>query len=110
MFLTAVRRAIASDLLKSFKARHDRVHVERVAAETKTKGGIMLPEKALGKVLEATVIAVGQGGRNEKGKLIPMSVKSGDHVLFSEYGGTEVVVDETEYSIFRGHDLLDVFH
>ncbi|WKY02332.1 hypothetical protein Q1695_015961 [Nippostrongylus brasiliensis] len=110
MFLTAVRRAIASDLLKSFKPLHDRVLVERVAAETKTKGGIMLPEKAQGKVLEATVIAVGPGGRNEKGELIPMSVKSGDHVLLPEYGGTKVVVDEKEYSIFREQDLLGVFH
>ncbi|KAK6060915.1 chaperonin GroS [Cooperia oncophora] len=66
MFLTAVRRAIAGDLLKSFKPLHDRVLVERVAAETKTKCGIMLPEKAQGKVLEATVIAVGPGARNEK--------------------------------------------
>ncbi|ETN74384.1 hypothetical protein RB195_010719 [Necator americanus] len=110
MFLTAVRRAITSDILKSFKPLHDRVLVERLAAETKTKGGIMLPEKSQGKVLEATVISVGPGGRNEKGEIIPMSVKAGDHVLLPEYGGTKVVVDEKEYSIFREQDLLGVFH
>ncbi|CAJ0598992.1 unnamed protein product [Cylicocyclus nassatus] len=97
------------DLLRSFKPLHDRVLVERVAAETKTKGGIMLPEKAQGKVLEATVISVGPGGRNEKGELIPMSVKAGDHVLLPEYGGTKVIVEEKEYSIFREQDLLGVF-
>ncbi|VDO62991.1 unnamed protein product [Haemonchus placei] len=99
MFLTAVRRAIASDLLKSFKPLHDRVLVERCAAETKTKGGIMLPEKSQGKVLEATVIAVGPGARNEKGDLIPMSVKSGDHVLLPEYGGTKVKLSVQTLSV-----------
>ncbi|KAJ1354763.1 hypothetical protein KIN20_011793 [Parelaphostrongylus tenuis] len=81
MFLTAVRRAMTGDILKSFKPLHDRVLVERAAAETKTKGGIMLPEKSQGKVLEATVLAVGPGARNEKGDVIPMSVKTGDRVL-----------------------------
>ncbi|KAK6040292.1 chaperonin GroS [Cooperia oncophora] len=105
-----INALLAGDLLKSFKPLHDRVLVERVAAETKTKGGIMLPEKAQGKVLEATVIAVGPGARNEKGDLIPMCVKSGDHVLLPEYGGTKVIVEEKEYSIFREQDLLGVFH
>ncbi|KIH60584.1 chaperonin GroS [Ancylostoma duodenale] len=100
----------AGDLLKSFKPLHDRVLVERIAAETKTKGGIMLPEKSQGKVLEATVISVGPGARNEKGEVIPMSVKAGDHVLLPEYGGTKVVVEEREYTIFREQDLLGVFH
>ncbi|EYC28520.1 hypothetical protein Y032_0007g3268 [Ancylostoma ceylanicum] len=102
--------SMAGDLLKSFKPLHDRVLVERVAAETKTKGGIMLPEKSQGKVLEATVISVGPGARNEKGEVIPMSVKAGDHVLLPEYGGTKVVVEEKEYTIFREQDLLGVFH
>ncbi|PAV62089.1 hypothetical protein WR25_07494 [Diploscapter pachys] len=88
MFLTAVRRS--SNLLGSFKPLYDRVLVERVAVETKTKGGIMLPEKSQGKVLEATVISCGAGGRNEKGDLLPMSVKAGDRVLLPEYGGVKV--------------------
>uniref|UniRef100_A0A0K0D9G9 10 kDa heat shock protein, mitochondrial n=1 Tax=Angiostrongylus cantonensis TaxID=6313 RepID=A0A0K0D9G9_ANGCA len=114
MFLTAVRRALTGDILKSFKPLHDRVLVERAAAETKTKGGIMLPEKSQGKAssstCKATVLAVGPGARNEKGDVIPMSVKTGDRVLLPEYGGTKVVVDEVEYSIFREQDLLGVFH
>ncbi|CAI4230773.1 unnamed protein product [Auanema sp. JU1783] len=109
MFFSAVRRAVASDILKSFKPLHDRVLIERVAAETKTKGGIMLPEKSQGKVLEATVVAVGPGLRNEKGELVPTTVRSGDRVLLPEYGGTKVVVEDREYSIFRESDLLGVF-
>ncbi|CAI5444331.1 unnamed protein product [Caenorhabditis angaria] len=107
MFLSAVRRSSA--LLQSFKPLYDRVLVERVAAETKTKGGIMLPEKSQGKVLEATVVSAGPGARNEKGELVPLSVRPGDRVLLPEYGGTKVVVDQKEYSIFRESDLLGVF-
>ncbi|KHJ76417.1 chaperonin GroS [Oesophagostomum dentatum] len=107
MFLSPVR---AIDILKSFKPLHDRVLVERVAAETKTKGEIMIPGKSQGKVLEAIVISVGPGGRNEKEELIPMSVKAGTHVLLPEYGGTKVIVEDKEYSIFREQDLLGVFH
>lgn len=107
MFLTAVRRS--SNVLKSFKPLYDRVLVERVAAETKTKGGIMLPEKSQGKVLEATVVSAGLGLRNEKGELVALTVKPGDRVLLPEYGGTKVIVEDKEYSIFRESDLLGVF-
>lgn len=65
----------ARDILKSFTPLFDRVLVERFAPEVKTKGGILLPEKSQGKVLEATVIAVGSGARNEKGETLPMNVK-----------------------------------
>ena len=61
-------------------------------------------------VLEATIVSVGPGARNEKGELIPISVKAGDRVLLPEYGGTKVVVEEKEYTIFREQDLLGVFH
>lgn len=63
------------DLIKAFKPLADRVLVERFAAETRTKGGIMIPDKAQGKVLEATVISTGPGGRDSKGDLIPMTVQ-----------------------------------
>lgn len=63
------------DLIKAFKPLADRVLVERFAAETKTKGGIMIPDKAQGKVLEATVVSAGPGGRDNKGNLIPMTVQ-----------------------------------
>lgn len=84
----------------------DRVLVQRLAAETKTKGGIMLPEKALGKVLNATVVAVGPGAKTERGEVIPPSVKEGDQVLLPEYGGTKVEIDDKEYFIFRDSEIL----
>jgi chaperonin GroES len=68
--------------------------------EQKTKGGIMLPEKSQGKVLEATVVAVGTGARTDDGKVLPIAVKPGDRVLLPEYGGNKIVVDEQEFFIF----------
>lgn len=87
----------------------DRVVVERAAAEVKTKGGIMIPEKAQGKVLEGTVVAVGPGGRNDKGDIIPAQLKVGDRVLLPEYGGFKVNVDEREFHIFREADIVGKF-
>lgn len=87
----------------------DRVLVERFLPEVKTKGGIMLPEKAQGKVLEATVVAVGGGARKDNGTVVPPSVKVGDKVLLPEYGGTKVVLEEQEYFLFRDGDLLGKF-
>lgn len=66
----------------------------------------MLPEKAVGKVLNATVLAVGPGTRNSKGDLIQLSVKPGDKVLLPEYGGTKVEMDGNEYYLFRDTDIL----
>ncbi|VDK48043.1 unnamed protein product [Anisakis simplex] len=96
----------AADILRSFKPLFDRVLVERFAPEVKTKGGIMLPEKSVGKVLEATVVSVGPGARNDKGETIPMTVKAGDRVLLPEYGGTKVTVEEKEYYLFREVDIM----
>ena len=84
----------------------DRILVERFVAETKTKGGIMIPEKAQGKVQSATVVAVGPGARNDKGEIVPPSVKEGDKVLLPEYGGTKIEIEDKEYYIFRDTDLL----
>ncbi|GAU98877.1 hypothetical protein RvY_09960 [Ramazzottius varieornatus] len=90
-----------------FQPMFDRVLVERFAPETKTKSGIMLPEKAVGKVLEATVVAVGPGATSrETGKLIPPAVKVGDRVLLPEYGGTKVELEDKEYFLFRDTDIL----
>jgi len=106
VLFTSVRR-MTVDTLRKFAPLFDRVLVERLAAETTTKGGIMIPEKAQGKVLEATVLAVGSGARNaETGASIPMSVKVGDRVLLPEYGGTKVGIDDKEYHIFREQDIL----
>ncbi|CAL1533678.1 unnamed protein product [Lymnaea stagnalis] len=94
---------------KKFIPMFDRVLVERFLPELKTKGGIMLPEKSQGKVLEATVVAIGVGARKENGTVVPPSVKVGDKVLLPEYGGTKVVLEEKEYFLFRDGDLLGKF-
>ncbi|CAJ0956660.1 unnamed protein product, partial [Mesorhabditis belari] len=108
MFLTTVRNS-ASNVLKSFAPLFDRVLVERFTPELKTKGGIMLPEKSQGKVLEATVVAAGPGLRNEQGVTVPMNVKVGDRVLLPEFGGTKVLLEEKEYTILRESDILGKF-
>lgn len=66
----------------------------------------MIPEKAQGRVQSATVVAVGPGARNEKGEVVPPSVKEGDKVLLPEYGGTKIEIEDKEYYIFRDTDLL----
>uniref|UniRef100_A0AAY4B6G8 10 kDa heat shock protein, mitochondrial n=1 Tax=Denticeps clupeoides TaxID=299321 RepID=A0AAY4B6G8_9TELE len=91
---------------RKFLPMFDRVLVERLAAETVTKGGIMLPEKSQGKVLQATVVAVGPGAVNPKGSVLPVSVKVGDKVLLPEYGGTKVILDDKDYFLFRDGDIL----
>jgi len=92
-----------------FKPLFDRVLVQRVVAETTSKGGIMLPEKSVGKMLQATVVAVGDGALDKKGRSIPVSVAVGDSVLLPEYGGTKIEVNNEEFHIFREADLLGKF-
>ncbi|KAL3831353.1 hypothetical protein ACJMK2_023106 [Sinanodonta woodiana] len=94
---------------KKFLPMFDRVLVERFAPELKTKGGIMIPEKAQGKILEATVVAIGNGARIQSGEVVPVSVKVGDKVLLPEYGGTKVTLEEKEYFLFRDGDILGKF-
>lgn len=85
----------------------DRVLVQRAEAITKTKGGIVIPEKAQSKVLHGTVVAVGPGQRNQKGEYVPLAVKVGDKVLLPEYGGTKVELEENkEFHLFRESDIL----
>ncbi|XP_067648701.1 10 kDa heat shock protein, mitochondrial-like [Haliotis asinina] len=95
---------------KRFLPLFDRVLVERFLPEVKTKSGLMIPEKSQGKVVEATVVAIGAGARSDDGKTIPMSVAVGDKVLLPEYGGTKVVLEEKEYFLFRDGDLLGKFN
>ncbi|XP_059140180.1 10 kDa heat shock protein, mitochondrial-like [Physella acuta] len=94
---------------KRFIPIFDRVLVERFLPELKTKGGIMLPEKSQGNVVEATVVATGTGAWKDNGTVVPPSVKVGDKVLLPEYGGTKVVLEEKEYYLFRDSDLLGKF-
>ena len=86
----------------------DRVIVKRVEEEKKTKGGIIIPDSAKEKPQEGKVAAVGPGKIADDGKKIPMSVKKGDRVLFSKYGGTEVKIDGEEHLIMREDDILGI--
>jgi chaperonin GroES len=87
---------------------HDRVLVKRVDEETKTKGGIIIPDTAKEKPQEGKVVAVGAGKVNEDGTTRPMDVKSGDRILFSKYAGTDVKVDGEDLIIIREDDVLGI--
>ena len=91
-----------------FRPLHDRVVIKRIEAEEKTSGGIIIPDTAKEKPQEGEVIAVGPGGRDESGKLIPIDVKAGDRVLFGKWSGTEVKLDGVEYIIMKESDLMGV--
>jgi chaperonin GroES len=86
---------------------HDRVIVKRLAEEEKTKGGIIIPDTAKEKPQEGLVIAVGSG-RHEDGKVIPLEVHAGDHVLFGKYSGTEIKLDGEEHLILRENEILGI--
>jgi chaperonin GroES len=89
-----------------FKPLHDRVLVRRIEEESKTAGGIIIPDTAKEKPMQAEVIAVGPGARNEKGELVAMSVKAGDRVLFGKWSGTEVKIDGEDLLIMKESDIL----
>ena len=91
-----------------FRPLHDRVVVRRIQAEDKTKGGIIIPDTAKEKPQEGEVVAVGPGGRDEAGKLIPMDLKAGDRVLFGKWSGTEVKLDGEELLIMKESDIMGV--
>ena len=91
-----------------FRPLHDRVVVTRIDPETKTSGGIIIPDTAKEKPTEGEVIAVGPGGRDESGKLIPIELKNGDRVLFGKWSGTEVKIDGVEYLIMKESDIMGV--
>ena len=91
-----------------FRPLHDRVVVTRIDAEAKTAGGIIIPDTAKEKPTEGEVIAVGPGGRDESGKLIPIDLKKGDRVLFGKWSGTEVKIDGVEYLIMKESDIMGV--
>src|SRR6478752_7117187 len=88
----------------------DRVIVQRVKEEEKTKGGIIIPDTAKEKPVEGKVIAVGSGKRLEDGKLHPLDVKAGDRILFGKYSGTEIKIDGEEHLILREEDVLGVMN
>ena len=91
-----------------FRPLHDRVVVQRVDAEEKTKGGIIIPDTAKEKPLEGKVVAVGNGKILQDGKVRPLDIKEGETVLFSKYAGTDIKVDGEELVILREDDIVGV--
>ena len=91
-----------------FRPLHDRVVVKRIEAEEKTKGGIIIPDTAKEKPQEGEVIAVGPGGRDDNGKLIPIDLKVGDRILFGKWSGTEIKLDGEELLIMKESDVMGV--
>jgi chaperonin GroES len=91
-----------------FRPLHDRVVVRRLESDEKTKGGIIIPDSAKEKPQQGEIIAVGPGGRDESGKLIPIDVKAGDKVLFGKWSGTEVKLDGEELLIMKESDIMGV--
>jgi chaperonin GroES len=92
----------------SIRPLHDRILIKRTAAEEKTPGGLIIPDAAKEKPVEAVVVAVGSGKRDKDGNLIALDVKAGDRVLFSKYSGSEVKLDGVEHVILREEDILAV--
>ena len=88
--------------------RAERHELTRIDAEAKTAGGIIIPDTAKEKPQEGRVVAIGPGGRDEAGKLIPIDVKVGDRVLFGKWSGTEVKIDGVEYLIMKESDIMGV--
>ena len=91
-----------------FRPLHDRIVVRRITAEEKTKGGIIIPDSAQEKPSQGEIVAVGPGGRDEAGKLIPIDLKTGDRVLFGKWSGTEVKIDGQDLLIMKESDIMGV--
>ena len=87
---------------------HDRVIVERIEEETKTAGGIYLPDSAKEKPVRGKILAIGQGKALENGDIRALQVKVGDHVLFGKYAGTEVKLNDKDYLVMREEDIMGI--
>jgi len=91
-----------------FRPLHDRVVVKRIDADEKSGGGIIIPDTAKEKPSQGEITAVGPGGRDEAGTLIPIDLKVGDHVLFGKWSGTEVKIEDVELLIMKESDIMGV--
>ena len=91
-----------------FRPLHDRVLVRRSEEDERTAGGIIIPDTVKEKPMEGKVVAVGPGARDENGKLVPLSVKVGDRVLFGKWSGTEVKIDGEDLSIMKESDIFGI--
>jgi len=87
---------------------HDRIIIKRIEEKESIKGGIIIPDSAKEKPQEGQVIAVGNGKKNEDGKVVPLDVKAGDRILFGKYSGTEIKLDDQEYLILREDEVLGI--
>jgi chaperonin GroES len=94
--------------MAKFRPLHDRVLLRRLESDSKTSGGIIIPDTAKEKPAQGEVIAVGSGNRDEVGKLIPLDVKEGDIVLFSKWSGTEVNIDGEELLVVKESDIMGI--
>ncbi len=92
----------------SFRPLHDRVVVRRLEGETKTAGGIIIPDTAKEKPQEGEIVAVGPGARDEQGRVVALDVKAGDRVLFGKWSGTEVKIDGKDLLIMKESDILGI--
>ena len=91
-----------------FRPLHDRVVVSRLEEDTKTAGGIIIPDTVKEKPMQGEIVAVGPGARDESGKIVPLDVKAGDRVLFGKWSGTEVKIDGEDLLIMKESDILGV--
>jgi chaperonin GroES len=94
--------------MEGFAPLHDRVMLRRIEAEEKTPGGIIIPDTAKEKPVEAEVMAVGPGARDETGRIVPLDVRVGDRVLFGKWTGTDVIMDGEERLIVKESEILGV--
>jgi chaperonin GroES len=93
-----------------FRPLHDRVVVKRIEAESKSAAGIIIPDTAKEKPSEGEVFAIGPGGRDDSGKLVPIDIAVGDKVLFGKWSGTEVKIDGVELLIMKESDIMGVLN
>ncbi|MDA0664313.1 MAG: co-chaperone GroES [Proteobacteria bacterium] len=93
-----------------FRPLHDRVLVRRLEEETKSAGGIIIPDTAKEKPMQGKIVAVGSGARNEKGEIVPLDVKAGDLILFGKWSGTEIKLDGEELLIMKESDVMGVLN
>ena len=91
-----------------FRPLHDRVLIKVLDSEEKTKGGIIIPDTAKEKPQEGEVVAIGPGAKTEDGKTVKMDVKVGDKVIFGKWAGTEIKIDNIEYSIMKESDIMGI--
>jgi chaperonin GroES len=91
-----------------FRPLHDRIVIRRIEAEAKSVGGIIIPDTVKEKPSQGEVVAIGAGGRDESGKLIPIDLKAGDRVLFGKWSGTEVKIDDEDLLIMKESDVMGV--